>query len=625
MRTLVLLGSCWFAGLAAQGPEPVAATLTIDGGRDRFRSGEAIVLDLTFTTTRPDYSVNITTTTPASPVDTLIVAPMTGVFPWLDDQARGHGYVPDYAAVSRLTIGEPVAVKLPLNAVYRFDQPGHYSVHVVTKRVSRDRTMSEGIPLTSNDVAFDVEMMSTDVETQRAATLLRTIRESTDQRHAQRAADELNWLTGEPSTRVKLDLLLHPKRFYPFAVDVNTGLWVARDRALAVAELERAMDDPLRPVSSLLSPAVQLKARLEVPFDPAAATAPMREEEIKAAYLQRISRSLAKRSGESLIDAARMILAELVHVHKTDTPEFAAAREALITHFADVNEYNVDTLLDVYGKYLLDARMAPALRNILDQQWNPMMNGERTAVLKQLAKISPMEGRSALIREVCGFNPTVLQIADELPSGPFPETDECLRHQMQLAASSQDSRQRLRLGWAMEFAAHYASSALDDDVLAIYGSGGSSLMPDARGYALAYLAHWDAKRGLPLLESALPADSQDPGFSLIYALGRAYSPQLLPFLVRRMNDSPPTLAGYAAWQLAEHAPAEDRALVTARLQRWRTEWQGRTIPATEGVLEAELTQAAIRGKHWQASDVEAASLRAKCLSAECKTRMAVRH
>jgi hypothetical protein len=320
-----------------------------------------------------------------------------------------------------------------------------------------------------------------------------------------------------------------------------------------------------------------------------------------------------------------MVLAELVRGKKIDTPEFAAAREALITHFADVNEYDVDTLLDVYGKYLQDARMAPALRHILDQQSNPVMNGGRTAVLKQLVKISPMEGRSALIREVCSFNPTVAQITEELPPGPLPETDECLRRQMQSLASAENSRERLRLGWAVEFAAHYASQGIYDDVLALYGRGGASLMPDARGYALAYLAHWDAQRGLPLLESALPVDSQNPDSSLTYALGRAYSRHLLPFLVTRMNESPPTLAGYAAWQLAEHAPAEDRALVTARLQRWRTEWQGRTIPATEGVLEAELTQAAIRGKHWQASDVEAASLRAKCLSAECKTRMAVRH
>lgn len=625
MRTLILFGSCWLASLSAQAPDPVAATLTIDGGRDHFQSGEPIVLDLTFTTTGPDYSINLTTTTPASPVDTLVVAPMTGIFPWLDDEARGHRYVPDYAVTGRLTVGEPVTVKLPLNAVYRFDQPGRYSVHVVTKRVYRDRATGEGIPLTSNEVAFDVEMMTGETETQRAATLLRTIRESTDLRRAQRAADALDWLTGEASTRVKLDLLLHPKRFYPFAVDVNTGLWVARDRALVVAELERALDDPTQPVSSLLMPAVLLKARLEAPFDPAAAAAPLPEQRIRTVYLQRISRSLAKRSGESLIDAARMILAELVRGQQTDTPEFAAAREAVITHFADVNEYNVDTLLNVYGKYLLDARMAPALRKILDQQSNPVMNGERSAVLEQLVKISPMEGRAALIREVCGFNPMVLQITAELPSGPLPETDECLRRQMQSLASAGNARERLRLGWAMEFAAHYASSALYDDVLGLYGSGSPGLMPDARGYALAYLAHWDAQRGIPLLESALPVDTQNPDSSLTYALGRAYSPQLLPFLVKRMNDSPPTLAGYAAWQLAEHAPAEDRALVTTRLQRWRTAWQGRTIPAPEGNLEAELTQAAVRGKNWQASDTEAASLRAECLSAECKTRMAIQH
>jgi hypothetical protein len=49
---------------------------------------------------------------------------------------------------------------------------------------------------------------------------------------------------------------------------------------------------------------------------------------------------------------------------KTDTPEFEAAA-ALITHFADVDQYEVDWVLYGYGKYLEDSRMIPALENTL--------------------------------------------------------------------------------------------------------------------------------------------------------------------------------------------------------------------------------------------------------------------
>jgi|KBSMisStaDraftv2_1062788.scaffolds.fasta_scaffold83849_3 hypothetical protein len=38
-----------------------------------------------------------------------------------------------------------------------------------------------------------------------------------------------------------------------------------------------------------------------------------------------------------------------------------AAREATITHFADVNACQVDWVLNGYGKYLEDTRMIPAL------------------------------------------------------------------------------------------------------------------------------------------------------------------------------------------------------------------------------------------------------------------------
>ena len=121
--------------------------------------------------------------------------------------------------------------------------------------------------------------MSEDEESAKASRFEQEIREELDVRPAQKFADELDWLTGDASTRVKLSLFLHPKTLYPFSVDVSRGLWVARSRALVVAELDRALRDPTQPISinsSFLSTAASLKAHEESPYNPENVEAPLR-------------------------------------------------------------------------------------------------------------------------------------------------------------------------------------------------------------------------------------------------------------------------------------------------------------------------------------------------------------
>ncbi|MDQ2774229.1 MAG: hypothetical protein M3Y57_04765 [Acidobacteriota bacterium] len=236
-RALLMLASWWFVCLPAVAQKgPVTATLSFEGHRTIYKIGEPILLRLTFIASEPRLSLNMTTTEPASPIDDLLLSPMTGVFPWLEDQARGRRYTPDYAALASLEIGNPQIVTLPLNAVYRFDIPGHYTVQVVTGRVLRGRVeRSERFgPLKTNSVTFDIEPMSETEDANRATVLEREIREAADLKIARQYVEELDCLTGDASTHVKLSLLLHPKTFYPFG----------RNRTLVVAELERALHNP---------------------------------------------------------------------------------------------------------------------------------------------------------------------------------------------------------------------------------------------------------------------------------------------------------------------------------------------------------------------------------------------
>jgi len=607
-----------------QGSEPITVKLSLEYGRGPYKIGEPILLDLTFLANEPGYSVNMTTTEPASPVDTLVLTPMIGVFPWLDHQARGQRYAPDYSAVSSLVVSEPQTVVLPLNAVYRFDSPGHYTVQVITGRAEQGdvRNLKRLAPLTTNSVSFDVEPMSQKEEADRAAEFEARIRRADNRQDAQRYANDLDWLTGDPSTRVKLSLFLNPKTFYPFAVDVSQGLWIARDRKVVVEQLEQALRDPRQPLpagSPLLQTAVALKARLLAPFDPALPGWPLQTQSIEAEYLKQIAGSLSQRTDEALLTAAQTAFVQLAQRKEVTGPEFAAAREVLITHFAAVNEYNVDWLLNAYGQYLLDKRIVPPLQQILDSQHDPIFNLERTAVLKQLARLNAEHTRADLVAEICAGNPTLLQNSSDIYVGTLPEIDDCVKEMIHAAVSS---GKRLNLEWGTEFAAHFATPAISDDLLRLYQDSGSTWDASAKGYLLAYVARWDSQRGLPLLESALPANAPELDFNILYSLNRAYSPALETFWRERLSSALPGQAGYAAWGLAQNGPPEDQALIRARLVSWRIEWKGRrAIPEPQARLEAELVTAVINGKNWKTSDSDVYALRADCLSAACRERI----
>jgi hypothetical protein len=627
---MMMLGVLTCGVTSAPSGGPVRVELSLAEGKTLYRIGEPIRLILSFTASEVGFSLNGTTTEPASPIDTLVLSPMTGVFPWLDDQARGHRYGPDYGSITDLEANKPVGVGLSVNGVYRFDQAGHYKVHVVTNRVSSgDLLHSQPLGLlTSNEVEFDVVAMTDADEAVRAATLEKQIREAANMQQAQSFAEELGWLTGDASTRAKISLYLHPKEFYPFGVDVTWGLWMARNRGLVVAELERAIADPTDSQSasaSLVGTTAALKARMAVPFDPAQPGKALPTDQIESEYLHQIVATLSQRKGDSLVTAALTVFTRLAQRKETNGNDFAAAREVLITHFAQVNEYSVDWLLNSYGKYLQDPRIVPAMESILQTQKDPIMNGERAAVEAQLIKLAPQNVRSFVVEEVCADYRVQLKPIQDAPFDVLPETDECLKKQIQ-AASENVKHGGVDLQMKTALAARFATNAIYDDLLNLYQKSSASWDGQARGGMLAYFMRWDASRGLPLLEAALPIGAEQLEPNISFGLFRAYySSGLDDFLRVRLATGPPAQAGTAAFEMSQYGPAEDQDILRQRLDRWRTQWSGKDIPGAEGKLESELVQAVIEGKEWKMAEAPASVLRESCLSSVCRSRFQARH
>jgi hypothetical protein len=619
----------WSGSVIAQTSAPSGVQLSLAADKSSYRIGEPIILELEFIAGEPGYSVDTTTTELASPIDELVLSPKTGVYPWLDDYARGNRYSPDYSLTTPLEPGQPVKVKLTLNALYRFDQTGRYTVHVISRRVSQ-RSFNALQPvgvLTSNDVSFEVNPMSDSEETQEATRLEELIRSAPDLKTAQQYAERLKWLTGDASTRVKLSLFLNPKVFYPFGVDVSQGLWLARNRALVVSSLEQAMSDPkhaLEITSGELRIAVALKSRLLSPYDPFNATSsPLATEQIEHQYLNRIAETLPEREGESLVRTAITLFTTLAQRKETTTPQFQAARETIIRNFATVNEYQIDWLLNAYGKYLADDRMVPALREILRKQRAPLFSSARSAVFKHLLSLSSAGTKPFLIDEICDSKAlTQFEVLASAPFDSLPETDTCLLNQIR-QFSRGDRRTQIYLQQKATLAARFATAAVYDDFLKIYLSDSSTWDGQARGAMLAYLARYGGEGTLRLLESAMPAEAPTLEPNVSFGLFRAYySPVINSFLRTRLNSPHAGQASEAAYRMAAHGPRTNQAILRKRLAEWNAKWANITdIPQEEAVLQSELIRAVIHGLNWQLSKEEADVFRRQCLSDLCRSQL----
>jgi len=593
----------------------VQAHLSITSGKTEFRSGEPIFLELTFTSDAPVPEVTASDSSWPFSVDRVVLDHMQGVFPLYDDYVRGHPFGSDGVMVQELEPNRTVAVRLALTDIYRFDQAGTYQVHVITRRT--------GTELTTNDVVFSVRPFSEDEESELARSLEKRIRDATDIADARALVEQLDVLPGDAATEAKISLYLHPKVFEPFGVDVEPGLWVARNRQLVVSSLESALADPQQ--DARLDLLIALKARLEVPYDPEKPTRALPIDALEAKYIHQVAESLSARSGEIQTDAARTVLAYSVNEGDLSGADFTAARETLITHFSNVSEWTEDTLLNQYGKYLEDVRILPALRQMLIKtQDDPTFSGTHAAILAQMSSLQSDEVPDHLVKEACSEQPAPFsQVRDVSSEGTLPGVDSCLRSK--LLAETEPGAVSLRrryLAETLEYIARFATSALVPDVRRAYLTRTNDWDQSAQGAAVTYLMRWDAGNSKPLLEPLLPG--RDPsGAMWMFLLAPAYPPTegLRSAFHRGLASARGRDVGTYAYLLAQTGTEDDRRFITLQLKELQTHL---SVSENEGdsVAEINLIEAVNHGRSWDGTREEQIAFEQSCVTAGCKQHFA---
>ncbi len=580
-RSIRWLAVCavFLVGPAVADPPGARATLSLHDGKAAYLSGEAIVVDLVIDASEP-ADIDRSTDTSQMDIDQIEVTPVTGVYPWRADSER---FTPRWGdSFTRYPPSRQFRTTLTLNRRFRFDGEGNYRIHVVTRRVKP--------VLATNDVSFTITRASSDEERSRAVELDQSIRHAPDERTAGRLATQIDWLSDDAATDVKLGLLVGPDKSDCYFRHDTTGLWIARDRQRVIDRLEQALVDPAEDIpmgSSLVGTLIALKVSQRVPHERDAnePLAPRRgmggwtpgaldkeTAELGARYMHAIAATLPQRTGRSRIDAAQRVMWSKGRAPSLmDDADFRAARELVIDHFEDVDPYNVDTDLNNYGRFLEDARMIPKLKALLDAPSPGPLSSGRGLALNLLAKLDPSSSADYVAKEACAEQPTTVASLRDLPLVSVPQADDCLATRLDFQASSSAPALQLKLDFAtLPYVARFASDRLVTRVAAVYPALLSRPHnPAAVSAALVYLMRWDAQRYRSLLETA--ADD-DRNISLPYqltALAAAPTDGLRAFMRDRIASTPTPTTQSWIYALGQIGEAEDMRFLQERLDRIR--------------------------------------------------------
>ena len=229
---------------------PVTLTLRLADQRRQFRPGEAIPVELEFTSaTTGRYSVDGATYDRSGrlTIDEFVIDRIDEVSdPLLDFFGSGGGIGGGIRGIG--VLGEkPYTVKLELNDWFRFDTPGTYTLAVKSRRVTDESIRpSVVIPVESNPVSFEILPRSEAWEAAQLETARRLV-EAQPFQDARAGCRMLRYLGTEDAAMVMIRRFgADPNQGCEF--DFMAGLFTVANRAAVVRAMEaglRAADQPV--------------------------------------------------------------------------------------------------------------------------------------------------------------------------------------------------------------------------------------------------------------------------------------------------------------------------------------------------------------------------------------------
>ena len=461
-----------------ENPEGVALTVRLESGRQWFRVGEVIRLQLSFTSQIPDkYQLNLRTCDRSGrlTLDLPCVNPTEGTV----DPLAGYfgaifGYIGGGASAPQKVLGqEPVSASLVLNEHLRFDRTGRYRLFIVSTRVEpigHHRDLS----VASN--AIDLEILQADESWQKRQITgaVARLRDESDCTGQEEVCQILRYLGTTGTVEAILDE--YPSTDEYCRSEFSFGLMGAPLplRDYAVREMTLRLKDSHYPVRPrffqdlvLLTYMTQHPDYIYSTGTPRANLLDRRRayERISVQRLKDLVGAIEDKKGHALAVSALALLQSLrsTDVRKAFEGNVEALRTRLPAVFGLLSRENQKTLLGYDWRVIRHPDLLPALRQIIDEKPRLLRRQEpvRDAALRRLYELAPAEGRQRILREIESGNSTFAATTlGILPDKTLPELDDELMTQVESSTTDLD-----RADLSSHLVARYASDSILPRVL----------------------------------------------------------------------------------------------------------------------------------------------------------------
>jgi hypothetical protein len=564
--------------LAEEAPSSSSPPLTlharIENDQTVFHVGELIRLELSYSAAGTGFQASTASYDRSGRlgIEQYVVEPQTG---W-DDPLKSYyssGLLLGGGLSSNQTLSaKPYIVHRDLNEWVRFTEAGRYRLMVVSTRAGRaNRALGQPNPVVrSNELRITVIPASTEWQ---AATIADTVAILNSHKASgnpgaideerERAVATIRYLGTAAAAEEMARRLNDPAQF-----QFMLGLVASPAHDAAVAALERALNDPLAPISSTL---IYTLSRLS---SSGVAQRDMNAlNEQHAHVVDQLIAALGHKRGEAQAVSAFTVAQEA----ENSRPPLSESQRAklsayLAAGFDSLPAGSQAELLADRWEVLDPQAMLPLLPKIAARYRDgPVLNemniweanNTGAAALRHWWELDPSGARSTVLAEISRPKPRFgANVIGMLPEKELPEVDHLLADHLLI----EDGHDEI----VASLIARYATSAIEPQVAGFLDERVGKWRCDTQAALLAYMLRVDARAAAPLIERALAPPRQTGCYRMLLTeIAQIHNDPILEKLSTKslLDDAPEIVSGAASY-LRTYGSASTEALLWARLDSW---------------------------------------------------------
>lgn len=566
----------------------VKLTIRTGGDQKVFRIGEVIPLELAFTTSQPDYQLDMASYDRSGRMneEKFAIEPATGWDDPLRDYFRAYrGFLGGGLRGMKGLSAQATYINLELNEWVRFRAPGTYRLIVSSVRASRIHGPSarQGVAITSNAIDLTIIAATKEWQDSTLISALAVLDSSKDNSPRSDGVDPrreavktLRYL-GTPTAAAELARRMTGT---DSDWDFSFGLIGSLAPDAALRQMQELITEPQFPVTGQF---LQTMSVLAVAGDNSP-DLPAKREIAERRFRDELISSIPDKEGAAQAVSIKTIIEDAA-ISSREIPSNLKKNltRALVNNFDRLPSGEQVELIESRWPALDHEEMLPLLRKLaardisarraqdMTTYWTHVTTG---AALKHWYELAPDEARPYIIEEILRPQPRFgADVLGVLPDKELPEVNHAL---VQHLAMDSDFDVAARIATLIH---RYATGAIEGGVIGYLDPSLGKMACAIQQPLLAYLLRVDPEGARSRLVSAMTAAGEGYyacNHSLLSDVSRLQNNAILEDIAIEFVNSPdPQVVASAAAYLGQFGHSNAEQILWAKFTSWSEHWKRR--------------------------------------------------